>query len=293
MLVRISVYLFTLKGRTAVKGIGHLIQVLGFAVTIARFSDTVGRKPALLMSFFIFLAGSMACGASKSIEQLIGFRALQGIGGAGLYSMTMIIYPEITPASMVPLISALIGMIVAFAGVSGPVIGGLLTTYADWRYAFWIKYVIRKEQNGSYSGSLTNESYSGPCAFVPLVALFFLWPKRFQTFTKTQFKQIDYLGIVLIMLGTVLPVFIMNQAAIREYAWNSATTIVIFIISGAAWIILVVWQWQLSKSVRFSRIRPQFPFQLMTDRVMLSVFLYVHQLDLQCAQLFCLSFGLI
>ena len=81
----------------------------------------------------------MGCGASATMDQLIGFRALQGLGGAGLYSMTMIIYPEITPPSVVAIMSSVVGLIVALAGVSGPIIGGLLTKYADWRYAFWIK----------------------------------------------------------------------------------------------------------------------------------------------------------
>ncbi len=81
----------------------------------------------------------MGCGAAANIEQLIGFRAVQGIGGAGLYSMTMIVYPEITPPAAVPIISSVVGMVVALAGISGPVIGGVLTTHANWRYAFWIK----------------------------------------------------------------------------------------------------------------------------------------------------------
>lgn len=106
----------------------------------ARLSDALGRKPVVLACFGIFLAASMACAASKSMNQLIGFRAVQGAGGAGLYSLAMIIYPETCPASMIPTISAVVGIIVALAGVSGPIIGGALTSYADWRYGFWIKY---------------------------------------------------------------------------------------------------------------------------------------------------------
>jgi MFS family permease len=81
----------------------------------------------------------MACAASKNMDQLIGFRAAQGAGGAGLYALAMIIYPEICPPNMVPAISAIVGIVVALAGVSGPIIGGALTSYADWRYGFWIK----------------------------------------------------------------------------------------------------------------------------------------------------------
>lgn len=108
-------------------------------MALARVSDVVGRKAVVCMSFFLFLVASLACGFASSLEQLIGFRAAQGIGGAGLYSMAMIIYPELTPPGLVPAISAVVGLIVALAGVSGPIIGGLLTTYASWRWAFWIK----------------------------------------------------------------------------------------------------------------------------------------------------------
>jgi MFS family permease len=106
---------------------------------MARLADVMGRKFVLILSFAIFLAASMACAASTNLNQLIGFRAAQGVGGAGLYSMAMITYPEITPRGMLPVLSSVIGMIVALAGISGPVLGGLLTTYSSWRFVFWIK----------------------------------------------------------------------------------------------------------------------------------------------------------
>lgn len=102
--------------------------------------------------------------------------------------------------------------------------------------------------------------------------MFFVWPSKFHTFTKVQFKHLDYAGIVLIMVGTVLPVFIINQAAVKVYAWNSATTICVLVLSGFTWIFLMIWEWQLSKKQSFRNIRPQLPFRLLTDRAMASVF---------------------
>jgi predicted membrane channel-forming protein YqfA (hemolysin III family) len=113
---------------------------------------------------------------------------------------------------------------------------------------------------------------SGPCAFVPGVLFFFFWPNNFQILERMQFKHLDYMGIVLIMLGTVLPVYIVNEAAVREYAWNSATTISVLILSGLTWIVLLLWQWQLSKNPRFRLIRPQLPLRLISDPIMASVF---------------------
>jgi MFS family permease len=56
----------------------------GCAILIARLADALGRRPVILGSFVLFLAASIACAVSKNISQLIGFRALQGGGGAGL-----------------------------------------------------------------------------------------------------------------------------------------------------------------------------------------------------------------
>lgn len=109
---------------------------------MARLSDVLGRKFLLCICFLVFLSASMGCAASKSMNQLVGFRAMQGIGGSGLYAMAMIIYPEISPPALLPAISAIIGVIVALAGISGPLIGGALTSYRTWRWGFWIKYAL-------------------------------------------------------------------------------------------------------------------------------------------------------
>jgi MFS family permease len=65
----------------------------------------------------VFIAAfSVGCGCSRTIEQLIAFRALQGIGGAGLYSMALIILPEVTPPEKIGLMSGLIGGVTAVSG---------------------------------------------------------------------------------------------------------------------------------------------------------------------------------
>jgi MFS family permease len=62
-------------------------------------------------------AFSIGCGCAQTIEQLIAFRALQGIGGAGLYSMAMIVLPEITPPNNIPVMSGLIGGVTVVSAV--------------------------------------------------------------------------------------------------------------------------------------------------------------------------------
>lgn len=78
---------------------------------------------------------------------------------------------------------------------------------------------------------------------------------------------------MLVLVGTILPVFIINQAAIRDYAWNSPATIIILIISGLAWILLVFWQREIATGARFHHLRPQLPWRILTSRVMMAAVL--------------------
>lgn len=63
--------------------LAYTLAYLGCAVTIARISDVVGRKKAFVAASIIFFAFSLACGFAQSLDQLIAFRALQGVGGSG------------------------------------------------------------------------------------------------------------------------------------------------------------------------------------------------------------------
>ena len=114
---------------------------VGFAVLFARLSDVFGRRNAFTAAYVIFMAFSIGCGFATSLDQLVAFRAVQGVGGSGLYSLTMVIFPEIVPLEKRKYIGTLVGLIVAVSGVLGPVLGGVITHYSSWRWIFWIKYV--------------------------------------------------------------------------------------------------------------------------------------------------------
>lgn len=112
---------------------------LGFAVVFARISDFTGRKTAVVAAFTVFFAFSLGAGFAQTLQQLIVCRALQGIGGSGLYALAIILLSEVSTPKNLPLISGLIGATVAISGVLGPLVGGLLTQYTSWRWIFWLK----------------------------------------------------------------------------------------------------------------------------------------------------------
>ncbi|KAJ5166222.1 uncharacterized protein N7482_005003, partial [Penicillium canariense] len=93
----------------------------GCAVIFARSSDFVGRRTAVIAAFTLFIAFSLACGFSRNITQLIIFRALQGVGGAGLYALPLILLVEAGTLDLKLLTSSLIGASISLAGAVGPV----------------------------------------------------------------------------------------------------------------------------------------------------------------------------
>ncbi len=119
--------------------LAYTLSYLGCAVLFARMADVFGRRDTFLAAFVLFFGFSLGCGFARNLDQLIACRALQGIGGSGLYSLTMVIWPELARQDMRQYIAGLAGVVIAVAGVLGPVLGGVLTHYASWRWIFWIK----------------------------------------------------------------------------------------------------------------------------------------------------------
>jgi len=103
-----------------------------------KLADLYGRKPIFLVSASVFLVGSALCGQSQSMEQLIAFRLLQGIGAGGVLPMTTTILGDVYPleerARMTGLFSAAWGV----SGLLGPAIGGFLTEQVSWRWVFYV-----------------------------------------------------------------------------------------------------------------------------------------------------------
>ncbi|MFF4382951.1 MFS transporter [Kitasatospora sp. NPDC001547] len=105
-----------------------------------KLCDVHGAKRVLLGAVGTFLLGSGLCGAAQSMDQLIAFRAVQGIGGGGLMSVTMVVIAQLKdPAERGAGKGGAVGGIVAGLGMAvGPLIGALLTDHLSWRWIFYV-----------------------------------------------------------------------------------------------------------------------------------------------------------
>ncbi|MCZ6544841.1 MAG: MFS transporter, partial [Chloroflexi bacterium] len=144
-----------------------------------RLSDIYGRKPLLLVGLVVFLGGSALSGFAQDMTQLIGFRAVQGLGAGFLMANTMAISGDLFPPSERGKYMGVFAGIFGISALIGPPLGGFLTDSLSWRWVFWINLPL-----GVFS--------------VIAIAMFMPWIRP-----AKRKVQIDYLGVILLALTLV------------------------------------------------------------------------------------------
>ncbi|RVU26114.1 DHA2 family efflux MFS transporter permease subunit [Streptomyces antnestii] len=107
-----------------------------------KLGDQYGRKKLFQIAIVIFLVGSALCGMAQNMPQLIGFRALQGLGGGGLMVLSMAIVGDIVPPRERGKYQGLFGAVFGATSVLGPLLGGLFTEHLSWRWVFYVNLPI-------------------------------------------------------------------------------------------------------------------------------------------------------
>src|SRR5918999_6506153 len=121
------------------------IYMLTSALTTPLFgklSDLYSRRRLMLIGIGIFVAGSALCGAAQSMEALVIFRAVQGLGGGAIYALSFIIVGVLFPPEERAKMQGIISGIWGIASVLGPLAGGIIVEHWHWRWAFFVNFPI-------------------------------------------------------------------------------------------------------------------------------------------------------
>jgi EmrB/QacA subfamily drug resistance transporter len=180
-----------------------------------KLSDIFGRKPFFLGGIMIMLATSVGAGTSGSIEELIVWRFVQGIGAGMIMGNAFAIIGDLFPPAERGKYQGLFTGVFGVASVVGPTLGGFLTDAISWRAIFFMNM---------------------PVGILAFVMLWRYYPRKAAGGVR---RPVDYSGAALLGMTTV-PLLLALVWAGGEFAWTSAEIIGLFTLSGLA-LIAFVW----------------------------------------------------
>ena len=194
-------------------------------------ANRFGVRNVLLVSVLLFVVTSVLCGIATSLPEIVAFRILQGVGGALLAPLTQTIMLDINKPSDHPRAMAIYGTGVMVGPITGPIIGGWLTEYLNWRWVFLVNL---------------------PIGVLCFAGLWFLMPK-----VPGKPRQFDFTGWALIGCAVAALQLLLDRGHVVD--WFDATEIWV----EAVVAICAFWMFLVHQA---TAERPLFPRALIADR---------------------------
>lgn len=210
----------------------YLLMTMATTLIYGKLADLYGRKPVFTIGVIIFLIGSILCGFASSMEMLIGFRFLQGIGAGAVMPIATTIVGDMYSKEERAKIQGYLSSVWGISAVLGPALGGFFVEVLTWHYVFWMNVPI------------------GIFAIIG-VQLFL------HEHVEKKKHDIDYLGSVWLVISMSALMIVLVEGGVH-LAWSSVITICligIFIVG----LMLFVYQERIAKE-------PMMPFHIWKNR---------------------------
>jgi EmrB/QacA subfamily drug resistance transporter len=210
----------------------YVLVLAVLLITAGRLGDLRGQRTLFVAGVVVFTLASLACGLSPNPTLLIAFRAVQGIGAALLMPQTMAIIIGTFPAERRGTALGIWGAVAGLATVAGPTLGGVLVTYASWRWIFIVNV---------------------PIGVIVLVMTFAFIP---DTRMERQHK-LDFVGVALATAGLFCLTFALIEG--QRFSWNAG--IILLFVAAAVLTVLFLLQQRSRQDAE-----PLVPFSLFRNR---------------------------
>ena len=178
----------------------YLVTSTAALPIVGKVTDIYGRKWIYIGGIVIFLLGSALSGLSQTIDQLIFFRAFQGIGAGVMMANAFIVIGDLFPPAERGKYAGITMSVFGLSAIIGPLLGGFITDQLSWRWVFYVNIPIG----------------------IPAIAFFVLFFPKIRPAAVKQ--QLDYLGVATLVLA-VVPMLLALSWGGSEYPWVSAQVI--------------------------------------------------------------------
>ena len=201
---------------------------------VGRLTDIYGRKPFYIGGIVVFLVGSILAGNSQTMNQLIAFRALQGIGGGVIMANSFVAIADLFPPEDRGKFQGFIAAVFGLSSVIGPTLGGFITDNLSWNWVFLINI---------------------PLSVPVLLVMIWLFPN---IRPEVENRRLDYAGMVTLILAVVPTLLALSWGGV-QYAWASPQVIG-FLVFGSAMAVTFVFVESRAES-------PIMPLEIYTNRM--------------------------